>query len=218
MEVILAEIRTAIWDHDAPRVKALVEQAVAANIDAEVIVNKGLVGGMNELGEKFKAGEVFIPEILVSARAMAAGMAVVKPLLIKAGVKEKGSLVIGTVKEDLHDIGKNLVTVMCEGAGYKVVDLGVNVPPEKFVEAIEEHRPDIAGLSALLTTTMTSMRETVALIKRKHPGVKVIVGGAPVTRKFADEIGADAFAQDAAIAVETMDALISEKRSQGGIP
>jgi 5-methyltetrahydrofolate--homocysteine methyltransferase len=202
MEQILNDIHTAIWEHDAKRVKALVEQAVAEKIDPGVIVNEGLVGGMNKLGEKFKSGEVFIPEILVSARAMAAGMAVVKPLLVKAGIKEKGIFVIGTVKEDLHDIGKNLVIVMLEGAGYKVIDLGINVSPEKFVQAIEEHKPAIVGMSALLTTTMTNMKEATAVIKTKHPGVKVIVGGAPVTQKFADAIGADAYASDGAVAVE----------------
>ncbi|MHB8771092.1 MAG: cobalamin B12-binding domain-containing protein [Syntrophales bacterium] len=208
MEEILGAIRTAIWDHDAKSVKALVEKAVAARIDVEAIMNEGLVRGMNELGEKFKSGEVFIPEILVSARAMAAGMAVIKPLLAKAGVREKGTLVIGTVKEDLHDIGKNLVIALCEGAGFKVIDLGTNVSPEQFVEAIERYRPDIAGLSTLLTTTMLHMKETVSVIKSRHPEVKVIVGGAPVTRKFAADIGADGYGQDAASAVETMAALL----------
>lgn len=208
MEEMMRGIRTAIWEHDSKRVKALVEQAVAAGVDARTIVNEGLVGGMNELGAKFKAGEVFIPEILVSARAMGAGMAVVKPLLQQAGVKEKGTLVIGTVKDDLHDIGKNIVIVMLEGAGYKVVDLGINVPAERFAAAVEEHKPEVVGLAALLTTTMGHMKEATALIKAKYPGVKVMVGGAPVTQKFADEIGADAYAQDAAVAVEKADALM----------
>jgi len=202
MERLMRDIRTAIWEHDAKKVKVLVDHAVAAHTDPLVIVLEGLVGGMNELGEKFKAGEVFVPEILVSARAMAAGMAVVKPLLVKAGIKERGTLVIGTVKDDLHDIGKNLVIVMLEGAGYKIVDLGVNVSSAQFVQAIEEHKPDIVGMSALLTTTMTNMKEVTAVIKEKYPRVKVIVGGAPVTQKFAGDIGADAYAADGAVAVE----------------
>jgi 5-methyltetrahydrofolate--homocysteine methyltransferase len=202
MEQIIKDISQAVWDHDAKKVKALVEQAIAEKVNIETIVNEGLVAGMNLLGEKFKTGEVFIPEILVSARAMGAGMAVVKPLLVKAGIKEKGIIIIGTVKDDLHDIGKNLVMVMFEGAGYKVVDLGINVSTEKFVEAIETHKPDIVGLSALLTTTMMNMKETTKTIKEKYPKIKVFVGGAPVTQKFADEIGADSYAADASSAVD----------------
>jgi 5-methyltetrahydrofolate--homocysteine methyltransferase len=209
MEQLLNDIRSAIWDHDAKKVKALTEQAIATHMDPVTIVNEGLVSGMNLLGEKFKTGEVFIPEILVSARAMAAGMAVVKPLLVKAGIKEKGTIVIGTVKDDLHDIGKNLVVVMLEGAGYKVVDLGINVPSEKFIQAIDEHKPAVVGMSALLTTTMTNMKEATAAIKSKHPQVKVIIGGAPVTQKFAGQIGADAYASDGAVAVEKVNLLIS---------
>jgi 5-methyltetrahydrofolate--homocysteine methyltransferase len=209
MEQLMQDIRTAIWDHDSKKVKALTEQAVAAHINPVTIVNEGLVSGMNLLGEKFKTGEVFIPEILVSARAMAAGMAVVKPLLVKAGIKEKGTVVIGTVKDDLHDIGKNLVVVMLEGAGYKVVDLGINVPLEKFIQAINEHKPAVVGMSALLTTTMTNMKEATAVIKSKYPQVKVIIGGAPVTPKFADQIGADAYASDGAVAVEKVNLFIS---------
>jgi 5-methyltetrahydrofolate--homocysteine methyltransferase len=217
VEERLEAIRAAIWNHDAKTVKALVEKAVAEGIDVAAIVNDGLVGGMNALGEKFKAGEVFIPEILVSARAMAAGMAVVKPLLIKAGIREKGTLVIGTVQEDLHDIGKNLVVSLCEGSGFKVFDLGVNVAPAAFSEAIERHRPDVVGLSALLTTTMNHMAGTTASIKERYPGVKVIVGGAPVTQKFADAIGADAYARDAAVAIEILEFLLSpEQRPAGG--
>lgn len=202
MRDLMKEIRTAIWEHDAKKVQDLTRQALEGGIDLHTIVDEGLVGGMKQLGEKFKAGEVFIPEILVSARAMAAGMAEIKPLLSKAGIKDKGTIVIGTVKDDLHDIGKNLVIVMLEGAGYNVVDLGINVPPEKFIQAIEKHKPAIVGLSALLTTTMTNMRQTTAVIKAGYPEVKVIVGGAPVNQKFADDIGADAYGVDAAAAVE----------------
>jgi 5-methyltetrahydrofolate--homocysteine methyltransferase len=208
MKPLMEEICQAIWHHDQIKVKELVERALSENIDPLVIVNEGLVEGMNRIGEKFKAGEVFIPEVLVSARAMGAGMDVVKPLLRQAGIKEKGTLIIGTAKEDLHDIGKNLVSIMFEGAGYKVVDLGTDVRPETFLEAIEAQQPDVIGISALLTTTMTNMRETTKIIKSKYPNARIIVGGAPVTQRFADEIGADAYAADAAVAVEKANALL----------
>jgi 5-methyltetrahydrofolate--homocysteine methyltransferase len=164
---------------------------------------------MNQIGEKFKDGDVFIPEVLISARAMGAGMAVVKPFLLQAGIKEKGILLIGAVKEDLHDIGKNIVNIMFEGAGYKVIDLGLDVSSEKFIEAIKEHKPDFVGLAALLTTTMPHMKETTGIIKAKFPNVKVIVGGAPVTQGFADDIGADIYANDAAMAVERANAALA---------
>lgn len=208
MEQLLADIRQAIWEHDAKRVKALTEQAIAEKIDIQVIVNQGLVEGMNQIGEKFKDGEVFIPEVLISARAMSAGMAVLKPLLTQAGVKEKGLLLIGAVKEDLHDIGKNIVNVMFEGAGYKIVDLGLDVSTEKFCKAIEEHKPDFVGLAALLTTTLPNMKDTTIAIKEKYPNIKVIVGGAPVTQAFATEIGADIYAADAGMAVEKANAAL----------
>jgi 5-methyltetrahydrofolate--homocysteine methyltransferase len=209
VEKLMEEIHAAIWDHDAKKVKELVEKAVAERLDVGAIVNDGLVCGMNKIGARFKSGEVFIPEVLVSARAMAAGMAVIKPLLVKAGIKEKGTLLIGTVKDDLHDIGKNLVIMMFEGAGYKVIDLGINVPPEKFVQAVDEHKPDIVGLAALLTTTMPFMKDTTKLLREKYPGARIIVGGAPVTQRFADEIGADAYAADGAVAVEKADQLLA---------
>ena len=202
MERLMQEIRTAIWNHDSKRVKELVEKALVEQVDILQIVNLGLVEGMNQIGAKFKDGDVFIPEVLVSARAMMAGMAILKPLLLQAGIKEKGVLVIGSVKDDLHDIGKNIVGMMFEGAGYKVIDLGVDTPTDKFLKAIEEHNPDIIGLAALLTTTMVNMKETTKTIKQKYPHVKVMIGGAPITQRFADEIGADAYAVDAAVAID----------------
>ena len=198
----MQEIRTAIWNHDSKRVKELVEKALVEQVDILQIVNLGLVEGMNQIGAKFKDGDVFIPEVLVSARAMMAGMAILKPLLLQAGIKEKGVLVIGSVKDDLHDIGKNIVGMMFEGAGYKVIDVGVDTPTDKFLKAIEEHNPDIIGLAALLTTTMVNMKETTKTIKQKYPHVKVMIGGAPITQRFADEIGADAYAVDAAVAID----------------
>ena len=202
MEQLMQEIRTAIWNHDSKKVKELVEKALVEQVDILQIVNLGLVEGMNQIGAKFKDGDVFIPEVLVSARAMMAGMAILKPLLLQAGIKEKGVLVIGSVKDDLHDIGKNIVGMMFEGAGYKVIDLGVDTPTDKFLKAIEEHNPDIIGLAALLTTTMVNMKETTKTIKQKYPHVKVMIGGAPITQRFADEIGADAYAVDAAVAID----------------
>lgn len=210
MEKLLQEIHTAIWEHDAKKVKELVEQAIADKINVQTIVNDGLVEGMNRIGAKFKSGEVFIPEVLVSARAMAAGMAVIKPLLQQAGIKEKGTFLIGTVKDDLHDIGKNLVIMMFEGAGYKVIDLGINVPKEKFVEAVAEHKPDVVGLTALLTTTMVHMKDATDALKATYPGIKIIVGGAPITQRFADEIGADAYAIDGAVAVEMANGFLDQ--------
>ena len=202
MEQLMQEIRTAIWNHDSKRVKELVEKALVEQVDILQIVNLGLVEGMNQIGAKFKDGDVFIHEVLVSARAMMAGMAILKPLLLQAGIKEKGVLVIGSVKDDLHDIGKNIVGMMFEGAGYKVIDVGVDTPTDKFLKAIEEHNPDIIGLAALLTTTMVNMKETTKTIKQKYPHVKVMIGGAPITQRFADEIGADAYAVDAAVAID----------------
>ena len=208
MEQLMQEIRTAIWNHDSKKVKELVEKALAEQVDILQIVNLGLVEGMNQIGAKFKDGDVFIPEVLVSARAMMAGMAILKPLLLQAGIKEKGVLVIGSVKDDLHDIGKNIVGMMFEGAGYKVIDLGVDTPTDKFLKAIGEHNPDIIGLAALLTTTMVNMKETTKTIKSKYPHLKVMIGGAPITQRFADEIGADAYAVDAAVAIDKANAFM----------
>ncbi len=208
MEQLMQEIRTAIWNHDSKRVKELVEKALVEQVDILQIVNLGLVEGMNQIGAKFKDGDVFIPEVLVSARAMMAGMAILKPLLLQAGIKEKGVLVIGSVKDDLHDIGKNIVGMMFEGAGYKVIDVGVDTPTDKFLKAIEEHNPDIIGLAALLTTTMVNMKETTKTIKSKYPHLKVMIGGAPITQRFADEIGADAYAVDAAVAIDKANAFM----------
>lgn len=208
MEQLMQEIRTAIWNHDSKKVKELVEKALVEQVDILQIVNLGLVEGMNQIGAKFKDGDVFIPEVLVSARAMMAGMAILKPLLLQAGIKEKGVLVIGSVKDDLHDIGKNIVGMMFEGAGYKVIDLGVDTSTDKFLKAIEEHNPDIIGLAALLTTTMVNMKETTKTIKSKYPHVKVMIGGAPITQRFADEISADAYAVDAAVAIDKANAFM----------
>ncbi len=194
----------------AADVKAGVQQAIDAGISAEKILNEGLVAGMSIIGERFKKNEVYVPEVLIAARAMNAGMSLVKPLLVAAGVEPKATVCMGTVKGDLHDIGKNLVCMMLEGAGYNVVDLGVNVDAQKFIEAAKEHKASLIGLSALLTTTMGSMKTTVDAVKEAglQGKVKVIVGGAPLTQSFADEIGADGYAPDAASAVDVAGALL----------
>jgi 5-methyltetrahydrofolate--homocysteine methyltransferase len=167
------------------------------------IVEQGLVPGMAKIGEKFKNNEAFVPELLIAARAMKESMAILEPLLVKAGVKPKFTAVIGTVQGDLHDIGKNLVAIMWKGANFAVVDLGANVPPERFVAAAKEHGAHVVGLSTLLTTTMPSMQTTVRALKAAGlDHVKVIVGGAPITQEFADEVGADGYAPDAASAVD----------------
>jgi 5-methyltetrahydrofolate--homocysteine methyltransferase len=208
MQELLGGIRQAIINYEVNKVKILVQQAVDANIDVTIILNEGLIGAMNDLNVKFKNNEVFLPEILASVHSLGAGMEILKPLMAKAGLKEKGTVVIGTVKEDLHDIGKNIVIAMLEGAGYQVIDLGIDVAPEKFAQAIEEYRPQVVGVAALLTTTMMNLGETITLIKAKYPGVKTIIGGAPITQEFADRIGADAYAADGGIAVEKVESFI----------
>ncbi|MEX0326840.1 MAG: B12-binding domain-containing protein [Puniceicoccaceae bacterium] len=177
---------------------ALLEEGAAP----EVLLEEALIPAMSVVGEKFKNNEIFVPEMLVSARAMKESMKIIEPKLIEAGIKPKYKAIIGTVEGDLHDIGKNLVATMWKGAGFEVVDLGVNVAPAAFIDAIEEHQPDLLGLSALLTTTMPAMRETVAAIKAAGKQLKIVIGGAPVTQSYADEIGADGYASDAASAVD----------------
>jgi 5-methyltetrahydrofolate--homocysteine methyltransferase len=206
---IVDEIKEAVIAGSAKKVKEAVERAVAAGLAVEGILQDGLIAGMDIIGARFKVNEVYVPEVLVAARAMHAGLDVIKPLIVSSGIREKGVVVIGTVQGDLHDIGKNLVVMMLEGAGYRVVNLGVDVTVDAFVRSVEEHRPQVVGLSALLTTTMPKLAETVAKLHEAFPGgVKVIVGGAPVTEAYARQIGADGFAADAASAVEVVGKLV----------
>jgi 5-methyltetrahydrofolate--homocysteine methyltransferase len=191
------------------RTVRLVKEALAAGATPEQVLNDGLIAGMTSIGKKFKANEVFITEVLVAARNMAAAMEVLEPQLVATGVKPRGKVVIGTVKQDLHDIGKNLVAMMLKGGGFQVVDLGVDVDPAKFVAAAQQHGADLIALSALLTTTMPNMRAVVEARKAAGARAKVIIGGAPVTQAFADEIGADGYAADAGSAVDLATALIS---------
>lgn len=198
----LIEISQSLQQGRAPKVKELVEQAVAEGIHAEQILNEGLLSGMGIIGEKFKNNEVFVPELMIAARAMNAGIDVLRPLLISEGVQEKGTVVIGTVQGDLHDIGKNLVKMMMEGKGLKVIDIGVNVPAQRFVDAARENNAQIVCCSALLTTTMGEMKHVVEAMNEQgvHEHMKILIGGAPVTQEYCDEIGADGYAPDAASA------------------
>jgi 5-methyltetrahydrofolate--homocysteine methyltransferase len=187
----------------------LVRQCLDAGEDAKSIVQNRLVPAMGVVGERFKRNEIFVPEMLIAARAMKEALKLLEPMLVAAGVRPEHTAVLGTVEGDLHDIGKNLVGMMWKGANIEVVDLGVNVPPAKFVEAVQQHQPQLVGLSALLTTTMPAIRDTVKVIRDAGFQVKVIVGGAPVTREFALEIGADGYASDAASAVDEAMALLT---------
>jgi 5-methyltetrahydrofolate--homocysteine methyltransferase len=205
---ILEQIKEQVIAGSVNHVKECTDAAVAQGVDVSLILNEGLIAGMNVVGGLFKNDELYVPEVLMSARAMHTGLAVIKPLIARAGLKEKGVVAIGTVKGDMHDIGKNLVIMMLEGAGYKVIDLGVDVPIEKFLRVVEEQQPQIVGVSALLTTTMSQMQETVKRLQGYGNRIKVVVGGAPITEKFAREIGADGYAADAASAVEKVSELI----------
>jgi 5-methyltetrahydrofolate--homocysteine methyltransferase len=184
---------------DGEKLQELVQAAVDAGVPANEILQKALIVGMDIVGEKMETGDMFIPEVLMSARAMSISVEILKPLLAAGEAVSAGKVVIGTVKGDLHDIGKNLVVMMMESAGFEVIDLGVDVDPAKFVAAIKENKPNIVGLSALLTTTMPMMRKSIESIEESglRDGLKIIVGGAPVNQAFADEIGADGYAPDA---------------------
>lgn len=194
----------------ASRVAELTHRMLEQGISPQTILNEGLISGMTIVGEKMRCGEMYLPEVLQSASAMHAAMNILRPHLIRDGVKPMGTIVIGTVKGDMHDIGKNLVGIMLQGAGIEVVDLGVNAPPQKFVEAIKTHNPALIGISAMLTTTMLTMKTTIEAINAAglRSKVKIIIGGAPVTQKFADEVGADGYARDAVKAVDKVKELL----------
>ena len=199
---ILQEIAENLMKGKANDVKALVEKALGEGSAPGDVLNDGLLAGMSVIGERFKKNEVYVPEVLIAARAMKAGMEILQPQLAAAGVEPIGVAVVGTVKGDLHDIGKNLVCMMLEGAGFKVVDAGIDCDPEKFVEAARENNAAVIGVSALLTTTMTNMKAVVDAVKASDLSAKVMIGGAPVTQAFCDEIGADGYAPDAASAAD----------------
>lgn len=198
---VLEQLTEAIKKGNRNDAKRLTSEALAAQTAPQAILD-ALVTGMDDVGRRFQANEIFVPEMLIASRAMKEAMALLEPVLVKAGIKPAFTAVIGTVQGDLHDIGKNLVAMMWKGANFGVVDLGTNVPPEMFIAAAKEHNAKLIGLSALLTTTMPAMKQTVAAIRQAGlDGAKVVIGGAPITQSFANEIGADGFAADAASAV-----------------
>jgi 5-methyltetrahydrofolate--homocysteine methyltransferase len=210
--MISEELNESILQGDERRVIQIVEGALKNKVPVKEILNEGLIGAMNIVGTKFKNCELYVPEVLKAARAMKSGIEVIRPLLEKAGVETLGKVVIGTVKGDLHDIGKNLVAMMVEGSGFEIVNLGVDVPPERFVDAAKAKGVKICMMSALLTTTMPAMKDTIEALKEAGLGgkVKTMIGGAPVTKKFADEIGANGFGSNAAEAVDVAKRLIRD--------
>lgn len=199
-----SRISSSLYEGDYLVVPELVQKCLDQGLTPDQILQQGLIAGMDKVGQDFKAGILFVPEVLIAARAMHAGMDILRPLLAKGGVKTVGKCVIGSVKGDLHDIGKNLVKMMLEGAGFEMIDLGTDVEPRAFVEAVHQHQPKLVGMSALLTTTMQNMKTTIdALVEAGvRDKVKVMVGGAPVTEAFAKESGADGYASNAALAVD----------------
>ena len=211
MENVLEVIREGIMEGDMPLTQAKVQEAIDAGIAPGDILQEGLVAAMAEVGRLFEEGEYFVPEMLIAARAMKAGLALLRPLLVEADVKPAGKVAAGTVKGDLHDIGKNLVCMMLEGAGFEIVDLGVDVGPDKFLDAVVSKGVDVIAMSALLTTTMPNMKVTVDALKEAgvRDKVKVIIGGAPVTDAYAKEIGADGYAPDASRAVALAKSLVA---------
>jgi 5-methyltetrahydrofolate--homocysteine methyltransferase len=210
MNDVLKPLYDAILNGQQKEAVAGVQAALDAGIDPIVILNEGMIAAMKQVGKLFEDGEYFVPEMLIAARAMQSGLTLLKPRLVQSDYKPVGKIVIGTVKGDLHDIGKNLVAMMLEGAAFEIVDLGVDVSPEKFLNAVKEHRPQLVGMSALLTTTMPGMKTTIDALKTAglRDSVKVMVGGAPVTEAYAKQIGADAYAPDASRAASIAKTLV----------
>jgi 5-methyltetrahydrofolate--homocysteine methyltransferase len=204
MADILETIASNLYDGEDERVAELVQKALDQDLAPGEVLQDGLIAGMDVVGKDFKAGDLFVPEVLIAARAMHAGMDVLRPLLAEGDAFSAGKYLIGTVKGDLHDIGKNLVKMMLEGAGFETIDLGTDAEPQAFVDAVRKHQPQLLGMSALLTTTMVQMKTTVEALEEAglRESVKIMVGGAPVTAAFAEQIGADAYAPDAASAVD----------------
>lgn len=215
---ILEELSQAVVEGRLDEIEELTDRAVKAGRAPTDIIDNGLIKGMGIIAEMWRSGEIFVPEVLRGARAVEISMGVLRPLMVTGHAKHKGVFVIGTVKGDLHDIGKNIVSIMVEGAGYKIMDLGVNVPADRFVRSVKENKNVIAlGMSALLTTTMPMMADVVKALEKEgiRNAVKVFVGGAPVTQAFANEIGADFYADDAAQAVDMLNSLQYEKEGEG---
>lgn len=198
-EKIFEKLSAVILEGNSEASAALTQQGLDEGINPEDLLNKGLIVGMDEVGVRFKAGDMFVPEVLMSAESMASGMTLLRPILAETGVQMAGTIVMGTVKGDLHDIGKNLVSMMCEGAGFEIVNIGFDAAPDEFIKAIKENQPEIIGMSAMLTTTMRAMGHTIKAIEEAglRDQVKVMVGGAPVDQEFADRIGADGYGANA---------------------
>jgi len=209
--VDLKMLAEAVIRGDAKECARLTQEGLDEGLSPQLLLNDGLMAGMAVIGERFKANEIYVPEVLVAARAMKAGMAILRPRLVETGAKPVGKVVLGTVKGDLHDIGKNIVGMMLEGAGFQVTDLGNDVAAERFIQAAKEQEAQIIGMSALLTTTMLNMKGTIEALKAAglRERVKVMVGGAPVTQRFAEEIGADGYAENASLAVEKAKELLA---------
>ena len=210
MNNILKSIFDNVIEGNKEEVVSGVQSALDSDIPTELILNEALIGAMKEVGRLFEVGDFYVPEMLVASRSMQAGLAILKPLFAQSGIKAKGTIVMGTVQGDLHEIGKNLVCMMLEAAGFEVIDLGTDVSPEKFAQAVRENRPQVVGMSALLTTTMTKMRSTIEAIEDigLRENVKIMIGGAPVTEQFAQEISADGYAPNASRAVKIVETLI----------
>jgi 5-methyltetrahydrofolate--homocysteine methyltransferase len=210
MSEILAKISEAIIEGNVDNMVDMTEEALDDGIPAQDVLDKGLMAGMDYVGAEFKAGNMFVPEVLRSAKAMQTAMDVLKPELAKVGARRTGRVLLGTVKGDMHDIGKNLVGMMCEGAGFEVKDIGKDIDPDTFVQAIRDYKPDVVGMSALLTTTMRSMGHTIKALEEAglRDQVKVMVGGAPVTQAFCDQIQADGYAPNAAAAADLAKKLV----------
>ena len=208
--VDLTSIVNSVIDGEEEKVRELVQQAISGGVSPKVILNEGLIAGMNVVGERMRKHEIFIPEVLMSATAMHTGMDLLKPLLMSSGISMGPKVVFGTVKGDIHDIGKNLVSMMLRGAGFQVIDLGINVPAERFVETARKEEAPIIAMSALLTTTMPEMKNTIEALKEAgmREKVKVIIGGAPVSPEYAAQIGADGYARDAARAMDKVRELV----------
>jgi len=210
MEKVIEQIKDCILSFDRGSINDRVQEALDASIEPQRVLNEGMIAAMAEVGRLFEEGEFFVPEMLVAARTMQTGMTLLKPQLVQSGVKSAGKVALGTVKGDLHDIGKNLVGMMLEGAGFEVIDLGVDVPPEKFVEAVQSANVRVIGLSALLTTTMPNMKSTISALKEAglRNNVRVMLGGAPITDAYAREVEADGYAPDASRAVKLAKSLL----------
>ena len=205
-----AELQKSLIAGTEARVKELVAKLIAQGVAPKEIISKGLISGMAEVGKRFREGDMFIPEVMLCARTMSASMALLEPLIVGAPFQISGKVIMGTVEGDVHNIGKDIVSIMLRGAGFAVIDLGVQVQAERFVQAVLEHKPDVLGMSALLTTTMPRMKEVIQLLDKRglRHNVQIIVGGAPVTQEFADEIGANGYSPDAGSAIDKVKELL----------